>query len=97
MLDQRRRRWADVVQTLYKCFVFAGFARLYDHRVAVKFNKPKITNNLHELFSSQGNATSGRLLRYARCQGMKGHIHCTARMSLRHPHDLAIETFLVFV
>ena len=23
MLDQRRRRWADVVQMLYKCFVFA--------------------------------------------------------------------------
>ena len=24
MLDQRRGRWADVVQMLYKCFVFAG-------------------------------------------------------------------------
>ena len=24
MLDQRRRRWSDVVQMLYKCFVFAG-------------------------------------------------------------------------
>ena len=24
MLDQRRRRWADVVQMLYKCFVFVG-------------------------------------------------------------------------
>ena len=24
MLDQRRRRWADVVQMLYKCFIFAG-------------------------------------------------------------------------
>ena len=24
MLDQRRRRWADVVQMLYRCFVFAG-------------------------------------------------------------------------
>ena len=24
MLDQRRRRWADIVQMLYKCFVFAG-------------------------------------------------------------------------
>ena len=24
MLDQRRRRWADVVQMLYKCFVLAG-------------------------------------------------------------------------
>ena len=25
MLDQRRRRWADVVQMLYKCFVFAVY------------------------------------------------------------------------
>ena len=25
MLDQRRRRWADVVYMLYKCFVFAGY------------------------------------------------------------------------
>ena len=24
MVDQRRRRWAGVVQMLYKCFVFAG-------------------------------------------------------------------------
>ena len=24
MLDQRRRRWADVLQMLYKCSVFAG-------------------------------------------------------------------------
>ena len=24
MLDQRGRRWADVVQMLYKCFVLAG-------------------------------------------------------------------------
>ena len=24
MLDQRRRRWADVVEMLYKCFVLAG-------------------------------------------------------------------------
>ena len=24
LLDQRRRRWVDVVQMLYKCFVFAG-------------------------------------------------------------------------
>ena len=26
MLDQRRRRWADVVQMLYKCFVLADLA-----------------------------------------------------------------------
>ena len=32
MLDQRRRRWADVVQMLYKCFVFAGCSYSIDHR-----------------------------------------------------------------
>ena len=26
MLDQRRRRWADIVQMLYKRFVFTGIA-----------------------------------------------------------------------
>ena len=26
MLDQRRRSWADVVQMLYKYFVFTGFS-----------------------------------------------------------------------
>ena len=29
MLDQRRRRWADVVQMVYKCFVFAGYVRTF--------------------------------------------------------------------
>ena len=28
MLNQRRRRWDNVVQMLYKCFVFAGICRL---------------------------------------------------------------------
>ena len=28
MLDQRRRRWADVVQILYKYFVFAGLKHI---------------------------------------------------------------------
>ena len=42
MLDQRRRRWADVVQMLYTCFVFAwlryqylGFA--FKHHTIVKY------------------------------------------------------------
>ena len=34
MLDQRRRRWADVVQMLCKCFVFAG-QLLITHYTAV--------------------------------------------------------------
>ena len=29
MLGQRRRRWAYVVQMLYKCFVFAGELQHY--------------------------------------------------------------------
>ena len=31
MLDQRRRRWADVVQMLCKCFVFAGNSSQTEH------------------------------------------------------------------
>ena len=34
MLDQRRRRWADVVQMLYKCFVFAGILSACLHYTA---------------------------------------------------------------
>ena len=30
MLGQRRRRWADFVQILYKCFVFAGLAQWFE-------------------------------------------------------------------
>ena len=29
MLDQRWRRWSNIVQMLYKCFVFAG--QFYDY------------------------------------------------------------------
>ena len=29
MLDQRRRRWADVVQMLYNCFVFTGYVYMH--------------------------------------------------------------------
>ena len=33
MLDQRRRRWADVVQLLHKCFVFAGMYAKHDYNI----------------------------------------------------------------
>ena len=34
MLAQRRRRWADVVQMLYTCFVFAVMYHVYRDRYA---------------------------------------------------------------
>ena len=34
MLVQRRRRWADVVQMLYTCFVFAVMYHVYRDRYA---------------------------------------------------------------
>ena len=40
MLDRRRRRWADVVQMLYKCLVFAG----YTYQI-----RKRITDILHFL------------------------------------------------
>ena len=33
MLEQRRIRWADVIQMLYKCFAFAGNATEDPHKV----------------------------------------------------------------
>ena len=42
MLVQRRRRWADVVQMLYKCFVSAGillYVLSYTHSVYCLFMK----------------------------------------------------------
>ena len=35
MLDQRRRRWAYVVQMLYKCFVFAGKAMTFSFLIMI--------------------------------------------------------------
>ena len=35
MLDQRQRRWSDVVQMLYKCFVFAGYKPSLFQRLVV--------------------------------------------------------------
>ena len=43
MLDQRRRRWADIVQMLYKCFVFAG--KLYSAYVTQK-DEQAISNEM---------------------------------------------------
>ena len=50
-LDQRRRRWADVVQMLYKCFVFAGrrvnFSLVWrnsDWQMTVLHNMQRILN-----------------------------------------------------
>ena len=41
MLDQRWERWADVVQMLYKCFVFAGISLTSRwHVVLFKASKP---------------------------------------------------------
>ena len=43
MLDQRRRRWADVVQMLYKCFVFAGKV----------FSRPSSIQKLGDMYHAQ--------------------------------------------
>ena len=51
MLDQRRRRWADVVQMLYKCFVFAGLRHmLHMHRKILR----KLGVEQHVTWNSTG-------------------------------------------
>ena len=39
MLDQRRRRWADMVQMLYKCFVYAGNCSSHIHSELSRFRR----------------------------------------------------------
>ena len=43
MVDQRRRCWADVVQMLYKCFVFAG----YPPEVVSTFSQLSVPSEKH--------------------------------------------------
>ena len=42
MLGQRRRRWAAVVQMLYKCFVFTGMCIWSEIHKAMLFISDKI-------------------------------------------------------
>ena len=42
MLDQCRRHWADVVQMLYWCFVFAGLHFTSPHTMYLLVNKPRV-------------------------------------------------------
>ena len=42
MLDQRRRCLADVVQMLYKCFVFAGLIGFVNMIVEIRFCDTKV-------------------------------------------------------
>ena len=51
-LDQRRRRWADVVQVLYKCFVFAGCNPLVAGEK--REENSSMTSNCHEIKSCHG-------------------------------------------
>ena len=55
MLDQRRRRWADVVQMLYTCFVFAGYRVIISRLSRVYGNVfyKERENNLSEIVRIQ--------------------------------------------
>ena len=44
MLDQRRRRWADVVEMLYKYFVFAGLWAFIFYQHIVYYTRYYIYN-----------------------------------------------------
>ena len=51
MLDQRRKRWVDVVQMVYKCFVFAGELAVHTtrnimHPILFKFWASLVDNEL---------------------------------------------------
>ena len=45
MFDQRRSRWADVGQILYKCFVFTGLFGTPTHSYREKLQSDWWVNN----------------------------------------------------
>ena len=55
MLDQRQRRWSDIVQMLYKCLVFAGM--LHWKNVPVVFRSALISNTRRREYYGLQNVT----------------------------------------
>ena len=69
MLDQRRRRWADVVQMLYKCFVFADIYMMARHPLVTRTShtliityNPRIINLLYPVYPLIATAANLALL-----------------------------------
>ena len=56
MLDQRRRRWADVVQMLYKRFVFA---RIYKKSGIVNYCSMSLSDLLLSIHNWMASCTTG--------------------------------------
>ena len=50
MMDQRRRRWDDVVQMLYKCFVFVGDSSEKKRKVCITWNMSLYTSKNYITF-----------------------------------------------
>ena len=69
MLDQRLRRWTNIVQMLYKCFVFTGVAPS-THSAGVSFRMIEHFQNSPDSFQVYGNSiwASGVSHRGAQCQ-----------------------------
>ena len=83
MLDHRRRRWAGVVQMLYKCFVFAVIAythRVYDrHTVPVRGEYKTFVYHLYNVgpaLKTLGRRCTNVIQMFCVCRGHDTLIQC---------------------
>ena len=51
MLDQCRRRWAGVVQMVYKCFVFAGMSVQNEKNMYVTLTDTSLLSHKVKVFN----------------------------------------------
>ena len=72
-LPNVERRWADIVQMLYKCFVFAGNI----HFVSM-LTKYKVCSISRMVEGSNDNNSEGTLTKYS--EDIKYHTHVPSRM-----------------
>ena len=78
MLDQRRSRWADVVQMLYKCFVFAGEDVPSKHETMIQclFNVGPTSDTVGQHRSDIGK-TVDQMLGHRLRRGPASNQHCS--------------------
>ena len=75
MLDQRRKRWADVVYMVYKCLVFAGLQEDYLSNIVHLFNAGSMLCQRRRRWSSIETALDQCLVQVGSCNQFSGYIN----------------------
>ena len=78
MLDQRRKRWADVVQMLYKCFLFAvaEWSEFISDSVPLEWSDSCIYHSCLTLCDAKQLLTSGRTTAEYACYSRTWTVQC---------------------